>query len=75
MPATISSWGLEEPRDWAADKAAALDADPDTGRETRKELGIDDNYFTAVAPDPTDEEAEQLLEELIGLTSDARQHE
>jgi hypothetical protein len=56
--------------DWEID--VCLDADPDIGRRMRRELGIDDDYFVAVPPDPTDAEVERLLGELCELTADAR---
>lgn len=56
--------------DWEMD--VCLDADPDIGRRMRRELGIDDDYFVAVPPDPTDAEVERLLGELCELTADAR---
>lgn len=49
-----------------------LDADPDASRRVKGELGIDDDYFVAVPPDPTDEEAERLLLDLQMLTGEAR---
>ena len=56
--------------DWEMDQF--LDADPDVGRRMRRELGISDDYFVAVPPDPTDAEVERLLGELRELTADAR---
>jgi len=55
-------WGLQE----------ALDADPDTTQRAKEELGIDDDYFVAIPPDPTDKEAERLLDELIEFTGEGR---
>jgi hypothetical protein len=46
-----------------------LDADPDASRAMMAELRIDPDYFTAVAPDPTDEElnaARRVLCEVAG---------
>jgi len=37
-----------------------LDIDPGVSRHRRRLLGIDDNYFTMVAPDPRPQEAFQL---------------
>ena len=59
--------------DWGL--TAVMDATPDNSCRGKKELGIDDDYFIAVAPDPSDEEAERLLGELIVLTTDARSRE
>jgi len=53
-------------RDWEMEDH--LDADPETGRRLKQELGIDEDYFVAVPPDPTDEECERLLGELRELT-------
>jgi len=56
--------------DWEMD--VFLDADPNVGRRMRRELGISDDYFVAVPPDPTDAQVERLLGELRELTADAR---
>lgn len=56
--------------DWEMD--VCLDADPEASRRVRRELGIDDDYFVAVPPDPTDAEVERLLGELRELTAEAR---
>ncbi len=56
--------------DW--EMSEFLDVDPDVGRRMRRELGISDDYFVAVTPDPTDAEVERLLGELRELTADAR---
>ena len=37
-----------------------------------KNLGIDDDYYVAVAPDPNDTEAARLLDELVELTGEGR---
>lgn len=57
-----TDWGMQE----------ALDANPDASRRAKAELGIDEDYFVAVPPDPTDEEADRLLVELIELTAEGR---
>ena len=56
--------------DW--EMSEFLDVDPDVGRRMRRELGISDDYFVAVPPDPTDAQVERLLGELRELTADAR---
>ncbi|MFV1968255.1 MAG: hypothetical protein ACC628_22760 [Pirellulaceae bacterium] len=57
-------------RDWEMEEQ--LDADPKATRRVKRELGIDDDYYVNVPPDPTDEEAEGLLVELHNLTAEAR---
>lgn len=57
--------------DWAL-LEHLLDADPKKGRDVKKQLGIDGDYFVAVPPEPADPEAERLLAELFALTRDAR---
>ena len=56
--------------DWEMEEQ--LDADPDVSQRVKQEMGISDDYFIAVPPDPTDEEANRLLLELRELTADAR---
>ena len=56
--------------DWAL--LEHLDADPKKSREVKKQLGIDDDYFVAVPPEPADPEAARLLAELVELTREAR---
>jgi hypothetical protein len=41
-----------------------MDVDPERGRPVMVELGIDAEYFVAVAPDPTDAELERIRDEL-----------
>ena len=48
--------------DW--EMVAALDAAPDRARRVKRELGIAEDYFVAVPPDPRDAEALRLLDEL-----------
>jgi hypothetical protein len=48
---------------WDGDHESAsvyMDAAPETSRDLMNELGIAENYYTAVAPDPTDEELESV---------------
>jgi hypothetical protein len=56
--------------DWAL--SGHLDADPKKSSRAKKQLGIDDDYFVAVPPDPSDAQAARLLAELVELTRDAR---
>ena len=41
-----------------------MDVDAKTSRRRRQELGINDDYYTAIAPDPTDGELEKIRESL-----------
>jgi hypothetical protein len=46
-----------------------MDADPAVGRYCRDELGIADDYYTAIAPDPTEEQLDSVrrtLREVCG---------
>jgi len=45
-----------------------MDADPRAGRVAKELLGIDEDYYIAVPPDPTDEEMEGVWATLLGLT-------
>lgn len=56
--------------DWEMEEQ--LDVDPDVSQEMKQKMGINDDYFITVPPDPTDEEAERLLAELRELTAEAR---
>ena len=56
--------------DWR-DSESLLDADPRASREVKKMLGIDEDYYVAVPPDPTDREMEGIWATLRGLTQDA----
>lgn len=49
-----------------------LDASPELSRHLKSGLGISDDYYVAVAPDPSDKEAERQLEELHDLTAECR---
>jgi hypothetical protein len=53
--------------DWK-DSESLLDADPKTSLAVKKLLGIDEDYYVAVPPDPTDEEMEGVWATLRGLT-------
>ena len=59
---------------WDADWALLehLDADPQNSQRVKRRLGIDDDYFIAVPPEPNDAEAARLLDELVELSRDAR---
>ena len=53
--------------DWRDDESL-LDADPKASGAVKKLLGIDEDYYVAVPPDPTDEEMEGVWATLRGLT-------
>ncbi len=53
--------------DWR-DSESLMDADPKAGRAVKELLGIDENYYTAVPPDPTDGEMEGIWARLRDLT-------
>ena len=53
--------------DWR-DGESLLDADPKAGGAVKKFLGIDEDYYVAVPPDPSDEEMAGVLATLRGLT-------
>ena len=46
--------------DWR-DGESLMDADPRAGGEVKKLLGVDEDYYIAVQPDPTDEEIVGVL--------------
>ena len=56
--------------DWEADDP--LDVAPEESRLLKSVLGIPDDYYIAVPPDPSDAQAEQLLAELRDLTAECR---
>lgn len=56
--------------DWAM--VEQLDADPEQRQYLNEHLGIDEDYFVWVPPDPTDEVAAQLLNDLRYLTPEGR---
>lgn len=52
------------------DADALLDATPDSTRRYRRKLGIERDYFIAVAPDPKESEIPAIRERLRALCSD-----
>jgi hypothetical protein len=60
--------------DWK-ESEALLDADPKAGQAVKKLLGIDDDYYIALPPDPTDTEMAAIWEELRVLTQNATEPE
>ena len=59
---------------WDADYAMDdlfMDVDAKTSRRRRQELGINDDYYTAIAPDPTDGELEKIRESLRVLSQES----
>jgi len=48
-----------------------MDRDPEQGRSIKGQLDIADDYFTAVAPDPTDAELAHARQVLMELTASA----
>ncbi len=54
--------------DWR-DSESLLDADPKAGRAVKELLGIDEDYYVAVPPDPTDEEMKGVWATLCGLAN------
>jgi hypothetical protein len=56
--------------DW--ELAAPLDADPEQGSRWKEELGIDEDYYVSLPPDPSDKEAARMIEELRFLTPEGR---
>jgi len=55
----------------ACQNESLLDADPKASRAVKKLLGIDEDYYVAVPPDPTDLEMEGIWAMLRGLTQNA----
>lgn len=49
-----------------------LDLPPERSKEFRATLGMADDYFTYVPPDPTDDQIKLFVDALAGLTVDAR---
>ncbi len=45
-----------------------MDVDPKAGRAVKEMLGIDEDYYVAVPPDPSAEEMERVWVTLRGLT-------
>ncbi|NLF71767.1 MAG: hypothetical protein GX575_22275 [Candidatus Anammoximicrobium sp.] len=56
--------------DWQLEDS--IDLSPDASRRLKDELGIADDYFVAVPPDPPDAEAERLLEAMNELADAVR---
>jgi hypothetical protein len=56
--------------DWR-DSESLLDADPKAGGAVKELLGIDEDYYVALPPDPAEEEMEGILVTLRGLSRDA----
>jgi len=50
----------------------SLDLPPEESRQFRAVLGMADDYYTDVPPDPPDEQAKLYVDALMGLTADAR---
>ena len=59
--------GILWDEDWR-DSEGLLDADPKAGQAVKELLGIDEDYYVAVPPDPTDEEMKGVWATLRGLT-------
>ena len=59
--------GILWDEDWK-DSESLLDADPSASRAVKKLLGIDDDYYITVPPDPTDKEMEGIMLTLRELT-------
>ena len=49
-----------------------LDLPPEESRRVRTRLGMNDDYYTDVPPDPPDDQTKLYLDALMGLTADAR---
>jgi len=50
----------------------SLDLPPEESRHFHATLGVDDDYYTDVPPDPPDDQSNLYLDALMGLTADAR---
>ena len=61
--------GLLWDKDWK-DNESLLDADPKASQAVKKLMGIDEDYYVTVPPDPTEEEMEGTWATLRGLTQD-----
>jgi hypothetical protein len=55
--------------DWK-DNESLLDADPKASQAVKKLMGIDEAYYVAVPPDPTEKEMGGVWATLRGLTQD-----
>ncbi len=49
------------------DLQATLDIPPEASRRLKGDLGIDNDYFTAIPPDPPDEQLRLYVDALVGL--------
>ena len=49
-----------------------LDLPPEESKRMRAALGMDDDYYTDVPPDPHDDQAQRYVDMLRDLTADAR---
>ena len=50
----------------------SLDLPPEKSKHLRQMLGMSDDYYTEVPPDPPDNQARLYVDALMGLTADAR---
>ena len=50
----------------------SFDLPPEESRKFRSLLGMADDYYTDVPPDPPDDQANLYIDALMGLTADAR---
>jgi hypothetical protein len=50
----------------------SLDLPPEQSRRLRLIMGMDDDYYADVPPDPTDDQAKLYVDALVGLTAAAR---
>jgi len=66
---TLASFVLWD-EDWDMTELV-MDRDPEVGRSIKGQLDIADDYFTAVAPDPTDSELARARQVLLDLTASA----
>ena len=66
-------WGLAESvlwdDDWL-DDGFIMDVDPETAAYRKDKLGITEEYYLAIAPDPTEADFEQAREALRQLTAE-----
>ncbi len=49
-----------------------LDLPPEQSRRLKRVLGMEDNYYTDVPPDPPDNQFNLYVDALKGLTTEAR---
>ena len=54
------------------DSQLSLDLPPEESRQFRAMLGMADDYYTDVPPDPPDDQANLYADALVGLTADCR---